>query len=49
VPAVAGALERLLFDEGTRRRLLEAAPATLARYDWGRAARETLAVIEGAL
>lgn len=49
VPAVAGALERLLFDDGTRRRLLDAAPATLARYDWGRAAGETLAVIEGAL
>lgn len=48
VAAVTHALERLLFDAGTRSRLLDAAPATLARYDWPRAARETLAVIEGA-
>ncbi len=49
VGAVTDALGRVLFDEHTRRRLLDAAPATLARYDWARAARETLAVIEGAL
>jgi hypothetical protein len=48
VPAVTRALEQLLFDEATRGRLLAAAPAVLARYDWGRAARETLAEIERA-
>ena len=37
-----------LFDERTRTAILAAAPATLARYDWPRAARETLAVIENA-
>jgi glycosyltransferase involved in cell wall biosynthesis len=42
------ALERLLFDEPTRRRLLDAAPRVLARYDWASAAHETLAAIEGA-
>lgn len=49
IAATISALERLLFDEATRQRLLGAAPAVLARYDWPRAARETLAVIEGAL
>jgi glycosyltransferase involved in cell wall biosynthesis len=48
VPAVTRALEQLLFDEATRARLLSAAPAVLARYDWRRAARETLAEIERA-
>jgi len=42
------ALESLLFDEGTRRRILSAAPAELARYSWPRAARDTLAVLEAA-
>ena len=42
------ALERALFDDQTRATILSAAPATLARYDWTRAARETLAVIEAA-
>ena len=42
VDAVAAGLERLLYDEPTRRTLLAAAPATLARYDWPTAARETL-------
>ncbi len=46
--AVTRALESLLFDESTRSRLLAAAPAVLARYDWPRAARETLAVLESA-
>ena len=41
------ALERVLFDEPTRARVLAAAPAALAKYSWPRAARETLAVIEG--
>jgi glycosyltransferase involved in cell wall biosynthesis len=42
-----GALEQLLFDEAVRRSLMAAAPATLARYSWPRAARETLAVLVG--
>jgi glycosyltransferase involved in cell wall biosynthesis len=46
--AVVRALERALFDEQTRAAILAAAPATLAKYDWPRAARETLAVIESA-
>jgi glycosyltransferase involved in cell wall biosynthesis len=40
------ALETLLFDEEERARILKAATAVLARYDWGRAARETMAVLE---
>jgi glycosyltransferase involved in cell wall biosynthesis len=43
---IAQALERLLFDEETRARLLSAAPGVLAKYSWPRAARETLAVLE---
>jgi glycosyltransferase involved in cell wall biosynthesis len=46
--AVVNALERLLFDDGTRAALLAAAPSVLARYDWERAAAETLAVLAGA-
>ena len=45
---VVHAIERVLFDEPTRAAILAAAPATLAKYDWPRAARETLAVIENA-
>jgi glycosyltransferase involved in cell wall biosynthesis len=45
VPAVTRALEALLFDEPTRTRLLAAAPVVLARYDWSRAARQTLDVL----
>lgn len=41
------ALEHLLFDEALRRSLLAAAPVTLARYRWPKAARDTLAVLEG--
>jgi glycosyltransferase involved in cell wall biosynthesis len=48
IPAVTEALEQLLFDEPTRQRLLSAAPPVLARYDWRRAARDTLAVLEHA-
>ena len=48
IRGTAAALERLLFNEGSRKSLLAAAPAVLARYDWPRAARETLAVLEGA-
>ncbi len=46
--AIADALERLLYDAPTRERLLAAAPAALARYDWPRAAAETLAILERA-
>jgi glycosyltransferase involved in cell wall biosynthesis len=46
--ATTRALESLLFDEITRRRILAAAPAELAKYQWPRAARETLAVLESA-
>jgi glycosyltransferase involved in cell wall biosynthesis len=44
--AVMGALDRALFDDTTRATILSAAPATLAKYNWPRAAREILAVIE---
>ena len=47
--AIAGttaALNSLLFDEDVRRRVLDAAPAVLARYSWTRAAAETLAALE---
>jgi glycosyltransferase involved in cell wall biosynthesis len=44
---VSRALEQLLFDEATRKRILAAAPAMLGRYNWHDAARDTLAVIEG--
>lgn len=39
------ALLALLFDEGTRRRLLTAAPLVLTRYAWREAARDTLATL----
>lgn len=48
VAATARALEAALFDEATRRRVFHAAPTALARYDWGRAARQTLALLEEA-
>jgi hypothetical protein len=38
----------MLFDDDVRRSVLAAAPAALAKYNWSRAARETLSVIEGA-
>jgi glycosyltransferase involved in cell wall biosynthesis len=44
----ADALERILADETTRSRLLAAAPAALARYQWPEAARRTLELIEKA-
>ncbi len=44
--AATRALERLLFDEPARAHLLAAAPATLAKFTWLRAARETLSVLE---
>ena len=48
VDATARALELALFDLPTRQRILERAPATLGKYDWGRAARDTLALLERA-
>ena len=44
----ARVLERALVDETTRRRLLDAAPGTLAKYKWPEAASRTLAVLERA-
>jgi glycosyltransferase involved in cell wall biosynthesis len=44
--AVTRAIERVLFDDTSRAALLAAAPATLAKYSWPRAARETLGVLE---
>ncbi len=46
--ATTRGLESLLFDEALRQRILAAAPAELAKYNWPRAARETLAVLEKA-
>jgi glycosyltransferase involved in cell wall biosynthesis len=48
VAALTRALEQALFDEATRTRILARAPAVLAKYDWRRAGRETLAVLEEA-
>jgi glycosyltransferase involved in cell wall biosynthesis len=48
VGQAAAALEALLFDERTRRTLLEASVRVLARYRWPDAARETLKVLEHA-
>ncbi len=46
VAGTAAAIEQLLADGGERDRLLGAAPETLAKYQWPRAARDTLALIE---
>jgi glycosyltransferase involved in cell wall biosynthesis len=46
IDGAAWALEAALFDEPTRARILAAAPETLARFDWARTARATLAVLE---
>jgi len=35
-----------LFDQTVRARVLAAAPAALAKYNWPRAAAETMAVLE---
>lgn len=48
-PAIAQAIEHLLYDVETRRRLLAAAASTLGRYDWARAARDTMSVLEAAV
>jgi glycosyltransferase involved in cell wall biosynthesis len=47
--AISRTLEQALFDEPTRARILQAAPAVLSRYTWPRVARETLRVIERAV
>jgi alpha-1,3-rhamnosyl/mannosyltransferase len=49
VAGTADALARILFDAETRQRLLSAAPAVVACYNWSLAARQTLATLEGAL
>jgi glycosyltransferase involved in cell wall biosynthesis len=46
--AVAAALVAVLTDDTLRHRLLDHAPAVLARYDWTATAARTLAAIEGA-
>jgi len=46
ISGITGALERLLFDQALRSRLLAAAPGVLARYDRARAAADTLSVLE---
>jgi glycosyltransferase involved in cell wall biosynthesis len=49
IQATVAALEQLLFSDAVRQSLLAARPAVLARYDWHQAARQTLAVLEGAV
>jgi glycosyltransferase involved in cell wall biosynthesis len=46
--AIAAILERALFDDDARAACLAEVGAVLARYDWRRAARETLRVIVAA-
>lgn len=48
IVSIAQTLERALFDEEARAACLAEAPAVLARYNWRRAARETLAVLVAA-
>ena len=45
IDAVTPALERVLYDDPTRAAILASARDTLARYDWRRAALETLDVL----
>ena len=44
--AVAEALDALLFDQGTRQRILGHAPAVLARYSWTDCAARLLRIVE---
>jgi glycosyltransferase involved in cell wall biosynthesis len=46
VDSIAAGIERVLDDEGTRRRLIEAGRARSEGFRWSRCARETLAVLE---
>jgi glycosyltransferase involved in cell wall biosynthesis len=48
LPATTAALERLLFDDDARRRILSAAPSVLSRYEWSLAARQTMDILEAA-
>src|SRR5262249_9193463 len=48
IRAIAQAIEMALYDEPTRRRILDAAPEALKPFNWARAARETLDIIERA-
>jgi glycosyltransferase involved in cell wall biosynthesis len=48
VHTIASALNALLFNLETRRRILAAAPGVLARYSWTNAAQQTLAALEAA-
>jgi glycosyltransferase involved in cell wall biosynthesis len=48
IPAVARALSTALFDDEERGRVLATAAATLKKYSWPRAARDTLAILEHA-
>jgi glycosyltransferase involved in cell wall biosynthesis len=48
IAATTHALELALFNEATRATILAEAPAVLGRYDWERAARQTLALLEHA-
>jgi glycosyltransferase involved in cell wall biosynthesis len=45
---IAAALATLLYDDGVRARIFEAAPGVLARYSWDNAARQTLQAFEDA-
>jgi glycosyltransferase involved in cell wall biosynthesis len=47
VPAMAGAMERLLSDTQLRQSLREAGLRNIQRFSWARCAEETLAVLEG--
>jgi glycosyltransferase involved in cell wall biosynthesis len=47
--AITEGVEALLFDNDVRARLLAAAPAALARYQWSSAASQTLTVLERAV
>jgi glycosyltransferase involved in cell wall biosynthesis len=47
--AITAALDRALFSEPARAAILGAAPRVLARYQWSRAAADTLALLESAL
>ena len=46
VSETAVAIERLLYDDRLRTALLAEAPAALGRYNWARAGRETLRLLE---
>lgn len=47
--AVAEALRRALFEDDTRRGILDRAPARLARFDWMTTARATMDVLRAAV